>query len=102
MNRVSSMLHSSFAVKILSFVGRGEWPGAKMMRLFFYADKNCKRCDLCAEICPNQNIVMGKKSVNFKWNCGLCLRCFYMCPEKAIKIRRPARFIGLESWYEIQ
>ena len=90
--------------RIIAFVGRIEWFGARTMGKSYYADNNCVRCGHCINICPNKNIVMNKNknknSVAFKWRCGLCMRCIYQCPKNAISIRRPFKFIRFDSWYD--
>lgn len=86
--------------KILTSLARAEWIGAPIMGKFFAATSDCTRCGKCVEQCPTKNIVMKKKSVGFKWRCGLCMRCVYQCPEHAIKVRQPFKFISLDSWYD--
>jgi len=85
-------------VKLASFAGRVEWLGARLVRL--YSDSKCGGCGLCAEKCPNQNIRIEAETAVFKWNCGLCMRCLYMCPEHAVHVRFPLKFFAFEKWYE--
>ena len=89
-----------FAAKALTFFGRAEWPGAKLMGKFLRIDKSCSDCGICINYCPNRNIVKGKKGIKFKMHCGLCMRCLFICPSKSIKVRRPFRFIDFDSWYD--
>ena len=91
---------SNFLARMMTFVGRGEWFGAKIMAKFYYTNKDCTHCSICADNCPNRNISVGKDYVRFHWHCGLCMRCLYICPRKALKVRRPFRFICLDSWYD--
>jgi len=47
----------------------------------------CKRCGLCAEVCPPKAIRVEEK---VKVNEGLCIRCYCcqeVCPEGAIQLR---------------
>jgi ferredoxin len=90
---------SGFIARAAALLGRVEWIGAKRMGKYYYADSNCERCGICALSCPNQNIIMENNSIRFKKNCGLCMRCLYICPGRSIKIRRPFKFFGFENWY---
>ena len=99
-NCVPFKQHSGVIAKAVAFIGRAEWYGAKFAGRFFYADDNCNCCGVCAENCPGGNIVIDKKRAGFKWSCGLCMRCLYLCPNHSIRIRRPLKFIGFSSWYE--
>jgi len=104
--------HTSFFMRknpvaqILSVVGRLEWLGARTMGIFLFTKDSCTGCGKCIKECPNQNIIMKKKAgtlkkaVAFKWHCGLCMRCIYGCPENAIQIRHPFRFIRIDKWYD--
>ena len=86
--------------KVIAFFGRAEWIGVKCAR-FFYADAaKCNLCGICVNKCPNHNINMIENHIVFKRKRGLCMRCLYICPKRAIKTRRLFRFIGFDSWYE--
>lgn len=89
----SSTLSTCFA-----WIGRAEWFGAIWLGKLFYADKNCTHCSICSVNCPNHNITNGNK-VRFRWHCGLCMRCLYICPQNAIKICWPFRFLKFNEWY---
>ena len=86
--------------QITAVIGRIEWFGARMMGKLFCASGDCTRCGKCADNCPNQNIILNKKRVRFKRHCGLCMRCIYQCPENAICVRQPFKFICFEKWYD--
>lgn len=88
-----------FVSIVLSFLGRIEWIGAKRMSNYFYTDNLCDRCEICVKHCPNKNIVSIDNNIAFKKNCGLCMKCIYICPNNAIKIRRIFKFISIGSWY---
>lgn len=90
---------SALSTKIMAVIGRAEWFGAVFIGKLFYADKNCNHCGVCAKRCPNDNIVCGKRT-RFRWHCGLCMRCLYLCPQHAIRIHRPFRFIRFDTWYQ--
>lgn len=46
--------------------------------------EGCKSCGLCAELCPNGNIVLENGVPKFGENCDLCLGCLNCCPTDAI------------------
>ena len=91
---------SNFISNIMTFIGRIEWIGLFILGKIFYANKNCNRCGVCIINCPNRNIIVNKNHVKFKRNCGLCMRCFYLCSNNCIKIYRLFRFIVFDKWYE--
>lgn len=99
-NNVPIMQHSGLNAKAAAFLGRVEWHGAKFAGKFFYTAESCNGCGVCADNCPNHNIIISNKRAGFRWDCGLCMRCLYMCPNHSIRVRRPLRFIGFNSWYE--
>jgi len=99
LNRVALKQKSSLIAKIVAVLGRAEWVGLKCAR-FLRADTSCERCGICVAKCPNSNISISKGRVAFGWHCGLCMRCFYLCPVNAVKICWPFGFIGFDSWYE--
>ena len=82
----------------MASIGRAEWFGAVWLGKLFYADKHCMHCGICSANCPNHNITNGNK-VRFRWHCGLCMRCLYICPQNAIRIRWPFRFLKFNEWY---
>ena len=88
-----------FLQKITALIGRAEWFGAICIGKLFYADKKCSHCEVCVRSCPNDNIE-NRKHIRFKWHCGLCMRCLYICPQHAIKVHRPFKFISFNEWYK--
>ena len=62
--------------------------------------ERCKGCQLCMEVCPNQNIEVeetlnkkGYSPARFKGKqndkgCTGCARCALVCPEVAIEVYR--------------
>ncbi len=85
-----------FLPKFMASIGRAEWFGAVFIGKMFYADKKCSHCGVCVGSCPNHNIV-SENHIRFKWHCGLCMRCMYICPQHAIKVHQPFKFISLTS-----
>lgn len=98
LGRSFSRAGSGFLIKLLAFAGRVEWIGMRLVR--FCSSSECDGCGACAAKCPNRNIFVKAGRAVFKWNCGLCMRCLYMCPKGAIHIRFPVRFFAFEKWYE--
>ena len=85
--------------RFMHLIGRAEWFGCVFIGKLFYADQQCNHCGLCAKSCPNQNIVNGAR-LHFKWHCGLCMRCLYICPRHAIRVHQPFTFISFDEWYK--
>jgi ferredoxin len=98
-NSVCYRLEGGFLAKLMAFIGRAEWFGAAFIGKLFYADKKCSHCGICVSSCPNHNIISGKH-IRFKWHCGLCMRCLYICPKRAIKVHQPFKFISFDEWYK--
>ena len=94
------LTEGSLRSKILTFFARIEWLGAPIIGKFFYSKGGCTRCGKCAGNCPKKNIVVNKKSVGFKFSCGICMRCVYQCPKNAIGVRWPFRFVRFDEWYD--
>lgn len=59
---------------------------SKRMRMVRYLDctTDCIRCGLCVRNCPCGNIAFHNGRVVFYSNCVMCMRCIYICPQKAI------------------
>jgi len=93
-------MKKNLIAKVLAVIGKAEWFGARLLGKFFYTKSDCTRCGKCADNCPNQNIVMNEKAIDFMWRCGLCMRCAYQCPKNAIGIHQPFRFIRFDKWYD--
>jgi len=96
----TNKLQYNFSARTRAFIGRAEWNGAKLMKLFLTVNKDCNKCGLCVKKCPNRNISLTKNQVYFGWDCGLCARCFYICPKRAIEVRYPFSFFSFDSWYD--
>lgn len=52
-------------------------------------DKNfhtegCAKCGLCSSSCPSNNIRMSEDGPKWNGHCEACLRCFNICPQKAV------------------
>lgn len=98
---IPQSIKSGWIAGIIAVIGRVEWYGTKWMHMFLTTDKNCSRCGICAANCPNGNISVAEKRIRFRWKCGLCMRCFYICPQQSVRIRFPFRAFCLGKWYEM-
>ena len=98
LDAAAGMSKPGFFVKLAALAGRVEWLGTRFIKL--YSDSKCDGCGLCAKKCPNQNIRIEAGAAAFKWDCGLCMRCLYLCPKHAVHVRFPLKFIAFGEWYE--
>jgi ferredoxin len=90
---ISTMVH---------FLGKVESIGARFFGLELHAHKSCTSCGICWSNCPAGNITQKKNHrPGFKFNCLMCMRCIYGCPEKAISPYL-SRFIPLKQGYNLQ
>lgn len=65
----------------------------------FHSTGGCTGCGLCARECPMENIKMtGTRAEGMRpeWgkNCALCLRCYHICPNKAVAYGRSTQNKG--------
>lgn len=51
----------------------------------FYANNNCTKCEICIKECPTASLIMVNKRPYWKISCESCMRCFNICPEKAVE-----------------
>ena len=98
-NHQPSLPKGGFIARLAHFVGRLEWWGAKWLGKSFYTTEGCNKCQLCLKHCPNHNIILKNNKLCFKAQCGLCMRCIYLCPYGAIKVHKPFKFISIGKWY---
>lgn len=67
-------------------VSTWNWKLSQKMITFKIDKQLCTKCNLCADICPKNNITMNDFPV-FNNKCEMCLRCISYCPVKAISSR---------------
>lgn len=51
------------------------------------ANDSCTNCGLCEATCPMSNISFKTGKFESGWNCILCMKCVYTCPENSIHSR---------------
>lgn len=69
-----------------------------LSKLFFASDK-CIGCQLCANICPKQAIVMTgsrRKRPYWTYSCDSCMACMNYCPCEAVEV---SPIIGILFYY---
>jgi ferredoxin len=52
----------------------------------FRVDPTCTHCDLCAKVCPVENILMKEGVPSWQDKCEQCMACLQWCPVEAIQI----------------
>ena len=69
------------------------YTGRRRQSIVFKVDNRCKKCGICAQVCPAQNIVMqgdeDSNSAPIRSNkCEACYACLHWCPTNAIGTMR--------------
>lgn len=87
--------------KAINLIGKLENPAARLFGLELHAKKGCISCGICWNNCPENNIKENKKRLpKFGFNCSMCMRCMYICPEKVIT-PYISKFLVLKNGYNI-
>jgi len=58
---------------------------------WFCADSNCNGCEICAEICPVDNIEMENGKPKWLGRCEQCFACLHWCPQEAVQYGRSSK-----------
>lgn len=91
----------AFKSKVVNFMGKAEAPAARLFGLELHANRNCTSCGICWNNCPQQNIKQkSNEKPGFGFNCIMCMRCIYHCPEEAIG-PRISKFIPIKGGYSL-
>jgi ferredoxin len=87
--------------RLLSFLGRAEPLASRLFGLELHASSACNACGICWENCPEKNIRRhGDGRPRFGFDCLMCLRCIYHCPQQAISPRF-SKFIPISNGYSL-
>jgi ferredoxin len=90
-----------FKSRVVNFLGKIESPAARVFGLELHADAKCTSCGICWDNCPQQNIKQKSNAKpGFGFNCIMCMRCIYQCPEQAIS-PRISKFIPIKGGYSL-
>lgn len=92
---------NNIPLKLFSFlISSFEGLGTKFIKFHFYVSKNCNNCKTCINICPRGNIYEENGKIKFKMKCIICMRCFYVCPKKAISMWG-FKFVIVKNWVDM-
>lgn len=58
--------------------------GVKRLWMFFRTNNNCNGCGTCEKACPTRSIKLVDGRPKWSRTCEQCMRCFHICPRKAI------------------
>lgn len=87
--------------RLLSFFGKAEHFASRVFGLELKAGDTCNSCGTCWENCPVENIERGNDGrPRFGFECLMCMRCIYNCPQKAIGPRF-SKFLPINKGYSI-
>jgi ferredoxin len=51
----------------------------------FWVNEKCNGCEMCAKVCPVDNIKMNGEKPIWQHQCQQCLACLHWCPQEAIE-----------------
>ena len=63
------------------------------MRNITFNHEGCKKCGLCAEVCPNKIIIKNKSANKMEIRfdrenlCFKCGQCMAVCPQESIHVK---------------
>jgi ferredoxin/flavodoxin len=82
-----------FRDKLILYLCQGEKFGGRLAGKTMTITNSCNGCGLCSIECPSSNIIMENRKPRYGWHCTLCLRCVYLCPQKALRLRILRKFV---------
>lgn len=76
----------------------------RSVRVFpFLNKKKCKKCGICAGVCPVNAIKMKDYPIFNRRKCITCFCCHELCPEGAIDLKRPKTIEALSYiWRKVR
>ena len=60
-------------------------PRAHAKDRLFWVDERCDSCEVCAQVCPVNNIEMREGRPVWQHRCEQCYACLQWCPQEAIQ-----------------
>jgi len=101
MKTESSVKEVLFKSKLVNLMGKVEAPAARLFGLELHANNDCTSCGTCWTNCPQRNIKQKNNGKpGFGFNCIMCMRCIYQCPEQAIS-PKISKFIPIKGGYTL-
>lgn len=80
-------IHFHWGHRLLAFLFRIQWLGAKLNSPLYSVDKNkCTLCRRCVSMCPTNNIRFQEGKIRFGGRCAMCMRCAMYCPNNALNV----------------
>ena len=87
--------------RLLNLFGKAESFASRLFGLELHAGQNCNSCGICWDNCPVKNIERNNNAMpRFGFDCLMCMRCIYNCPQKAIGPRF-SRFLPIKKGYSL-
>lgn len=87
--------------RLLSFFGKAEQFASRLFGLELHAGGACNSCSICWENCPEKNIRRHNDGrPRFGFDCLMCMRCIYNCPQQAISPRL-SKFLPIKNGYSL-
>ncbi len=96
-----NLQRNGLILNLISIIfSRMESIGAKYFGKYLSTTEACNLCQICVKSCPTGNIKIKEKELLFDNKCGFCLRCVYICPQKALS-NRYLDFMIIKDGYDI-
>lgn len=80
--------HSKLSVSFFNLIYQNFYSKPGGRDYHFRANENCIHCELCAKVCPVNNIQMQNGLPGWKGDCQECLACLHWCPKEAIQYKK--------------
>lgn len=99
-NKVERKVKFVLWQKIINILGKMEQSGALFYGMMLTNTKDCNKCGLCVNKCPVANLHFEKDELKGGKKCIFCMRCAYICPNKAIRSKFLSNVI-LKDGYDL-
>ncbi len=88
----SSMERANFIMRLIGMITNPLFrKNAPKADKNFYPDEKCNHCEICARICPVENIELRSGVPTWLNHCEQCFGCLHWCPESAIQYGKRSR-----------